>query len=146
MLASGELDRAKLREIIFSKPDAKTWLEQLLHPLIAQELQTQLQQATSDYVVLASPLLVESGQYLLCDRVLVIDVPESLQMQRVQARDDNDIEQIKRIMQTQATREQRLEKATDVIVNDASLEDLQQACDKLHPLYLRLAKEKHHEI
>lgn len=142
LLASGELNRAKLREIIFANPEEKTWLENLLHPLIAQELQNQLQQANSDYVILVSPLLIESGQYQLCDRVLVVDVPEDLQMQRVQARDDNDIEQIKRIMQSQATREQRLAKADDVVVNDQSLEHLHQALAKLHQHYLQLAKEK----
>lgn len=142
LLENGELNRAKLREIIFSDPNEKTWLEQLLHPLIAQELQQQLQNASGPYVILASPLLVESGQYQLCDRVLVIDVPEDVQMQRVQARDNNDIEQIKRIMKTQATREQRLAKADDVVVNDQTLEQLHQALAKLHQQYLTMAKEK----
>ncbi|HEY9034982.1 MAG TPA: dephospho-CoA kinase, partial [Pseudomonadales bacterium] len=102
LTASGELDRAALRQRIFADPDEKAWLEQLLHPLIAEETFRQLESAQSPYVMLVSPLLIESGQDALCDRVLVVDVPESVQLSRTMQRDDNDEQQVRRIMQSQA--------------------------------------------
>jgi dephospho-CoA kinase len=142
---NGELDRALLRGKIFNNPDDKKWLESLLHPLIAEELFAQLGSAKSDYVILASPLLVESGQYQMCDRVIVVDVPVSTQIERTSKRDDNDKEQVERIIASQATREQRLEKATDVINNTQGLEVLDREVARLHPEFLSLAEAKRHE-
>lgn len=139
---NGELDRAALRSIIFADPERKKWLENLLHPLIAEETFRQLGNAKSDYVILVSPLLVESQQHLICDRVLVVDVPEELQIERTSARDNNDIEQVKRIMQTQAAREARLAQAHDVIENTLGFEHLDESVTNLHQKYLQLAKEK----
>lgn len=142
----GTLDRAKLREIIFKDSDAKQWLEALLHPLIGEELINQLNSASSDYVILASPLLIESGQNLLCDKVIVVDVPEILQVERTVNRDNNSIDQVKKIIASQASREQRLEKASDVIVNDQGLDHLDREVERLHKQYITDAKEKTHAV
>jgi dephospho-CoA kinase len=142
LLSDGSLDRANLRRIIFSDAAEKTWLEQLLHPLIAAEVQHQLQAATSPYVVFVSPLLTESGQNEFCDRVLVIDASEEMQMQRTIQRDNNTPEQVQRIIASQASREYRLQFADDVIENTGSLAYLIQQVAALHTRYLQLAREK----
>jgi dephospho-CoA kinase len=144
--SDGSLDRAKLREIIFHDGEAKQWLEALLHPLIGEELMNQLNAATSEYVVLASPLLVEAGQNLLCDKVLVVDVPEDLQIERTAKRDNNSVEQVKKIIASQASREQRLQSASDVIVNDQGLDHLDNEVARLHQQYLEQAREKAHAV
>jgi len=137
--ADGGLDRAQLRSKIFADPEAKTWLETLLHPLIAQEIQQGLARAESPYAIFVSPLLVESNQRAMCDRLLVIDVPEQLQVQRTTQRDNNDAEQVQRIIASQASRQQRLQQATEVIENTGALADLQQQVKTLHQQYLQLA-------
>ncbi|MFT5577845.1 MAG: dephospho-CoA kinase [Paraglaciecola psychrophila] len=139
--ADGSLDRAQLRSKIFSDPAAKTWLEALLHPLIAEEIQQGLARATSPYAIFVSPLLVESKQRDMCDRLLVIDVPEQLQVTRTTERDNNDAEQVQRIIASQASRQQRLQKATEVIENTGALTDLQQQVQSLHLQYLQLATD-----
>lgn len=138
----GSLDRAALRHIIFANTAEKTWLEQLLHPLIATEVQHQLQAATSPYVVFVSPLLIESRQSDFCDRVLVIDAPEEVQLQRTMQRDNNNAEQVQRIIASQATRAYRLQHADDVIANTGSFEHLTQQVAQLHARYSQLAHEK----
>lgn len=137
----GSLDRAKLRTAVFKDPAERKWLEALTHPLIREEIASGLHNATSPYVLLVSPLLVESGQNQLTQRVLVIDVPEELQLQRTVSRDNNSPDQVKAIMAAQATRQQRLDNADDVIVNDGSLEDLHQQVDTLHQKYLQLSSQ-----
>ncbi len=141
LLDDGSLDRAALRQKIFSSPEEKAWLEGLLHPLIANETLRQLEAATSPYVLFVSPLLVESGQMALCQRLLVIDVPEDLQIERTILRDHNPRDQVERIMASQASREQRLAMADDVICNDRDLKYLEQEVDLLHQRYLSLATE-----
>ncbi len=135
-----QLDRAALRQRIFSDPDAKLWLEALLHPLIGEELLRQLAAARSPYAILVSPLLVESGQHVLCQRVLVVDVPESVQLQRTMQRDTNDAVQVRRIMASQASREQRLARADDVIDNSGEEAALDGQVQRLHRRYLDLAR------
>lgn len=142
LLADGTLDRALLRAKIFSNPDEKTWLEALLHPLIAEQVRSELEAASSDYAIFVSPLLIESQQDRICDRVLVIDVPEELQVTRATQRDHNDAAQVKRMIASQATREQRLEKATDVVVNTSTLQALHKELGLLHQHYQQLAAEK----
>lgn len=136
------LDRARLRNIIFSSPIEKQWLEALLHPVIRAETIVQLQSSSSAYAILMSPLLLETDQYKLVDRVLVVDASESLQLARASARDGNSPEQIERIMATQMNRQERLERADDVIHNHNDLNELQAQIDELHIHYLQLAKEK----
>lgn len=135
----GSLDRAALRGKVFADPAERRWLEQLLHPLIGEELRSGLQVATSPYAVLVSPLLFEAGQISLADRVLVVDVPEDLQVERTAARDGNSAEQVRAIMAAQADRETRLARADDVIVNDGGLDELDAAVETLHQSYLKLA-------
>lgn len=133
------LNRAKLREIIFSRPDEKTWLEQLLHPLINQSIRTQLNNAKSPYCILASPLLLETQQYMLVDRILVVDTTEQLQLERASQRDANNEAQIRAIMQTQLSRHDRCSRANDIIQNHGNLNELDEQIEKLHQLYLGLA-------
>ena len=140
LLSSGELDRAKLRSIIFNSPEEKRWLESLLHPLIRAEIITQLNSSQSSYAIFVSPLLLETDQFKLCDRILVIDVPEALQLERASSRDNNDPEQIKRIIVSQIPRSDRLEKADDIVENSGDVAQLQQKLDTLHQRYLALAE------
>lgn len=136
--ADGSLDRAALRARIFQDAGERRWLERLLHPLIRQEIIEVLARATSPYAILESPLLIESGQSQLCQRVLVIDVPEAVQISRTVSRDGNDEAQVRAIIAAQASREERLAKADDVIVNDRDLAWLQQEVERLHRFYLTL--------
>lgn len=136
----GRLDRPALRKVVFEDPAERGWLERLTHPLIHAWIVDRLAEATSPYAILAHPLLVETGQTGLCQRVLVVDVPEALQIERVMARDDNPEAQVRAIIAAQATREQRLAQADDVIVNDRGLEALDAAVAELHRKYLALAE------
>lgn len=140
--SDGSLDRAALRRVIFADPAAKRWLEQLLHPLIGAEIRRQLEAARSPYTIFVSPLLVESGQRQLCDRLLVVDVPESVQLERTMARDSNDAEQVRRIIASQADRQQRLAAADDVIENTGTLDELRARVAELHHVYLELARAR----
>ncbi|CAA0083954.1 Dephospho-CoA kinase [BD1-7 clade bacterium] len=142
LLPSGELDRAELRTRIFADPNEKQWLESLLHPLIGEEVFNQICAAKSPYAILASPLLVESGQNAICDSVVVVDVPEALQIERTCKRDENDEAQVKRIMASQASREDRLKHADNVIENTAGLDHLDHEVERLHAIYLEKAAEK----
>lgn len=138
LASSGELNRAALRERIFTSVEDRRWLERLLHPLIRQEIWASLSRAESPYAVLVSPLLVESRQHEQVDRVLVVDVPEDLQLQRVLARDQVSEDQVRAILAAQARREDRLRHANDVLVNDRDLSWLRQEVDRLHDRYLQL--------
>ena len=135
----GQLDRAALRARVFADAEERHWLERLLHPRIAEELRRGLAAADSPYAVLVSPLLLEAGQAQLVDRVLVVDVPEALQLARTMARDGNPEAQVRAIMAAQASRDTRLARADDVIVNDGTLEALDARVETLHQRYLELA-------
>lgn len=134
----GQLDRAALRQLIFSNPEQRRWLEALLHPLIGQEIFTYLAKAESPYAVFVSPLMVESGQYQRTQRLLVIDAPQELQVQRTLLRDQTSPEQVEAILKAQASREERLRHAHDVLVNDRDLSWLHSEVDRLHHFYLTL--------
>ena len=138
--ADSTLDRRALREIVFAKPEERKWLEQLTHPLIGQEIASQIQNSESKYTILASPLLLESSQHHLAKRVLVIDVPESVQVERTITRDNTTEDGVKAIIAAQMKRQDRLAKADDVIVNDQDLAHLQQEVEKLHQTYLEMAR------
>ena len=132
------LNRAALRKIIFSDAREKKWLEQLLHPLIREWIITQIQQAeNSPYIILESPLLLETDQYQLVDSILVVDVPESLQLQRASLRDGVNREDIQAIMDTQMSREQRLGKADLVFDNSQSFDSLEPRVNALHQEFLK---------
>ncbi len=136
--ADGQLDRAALRARVFADADERRWLEALLHPLIGAEIVQYLARAESPYAILVSPLLIESGQHRLTQRVLVVDAPEQLQVERTMARDQASAEQVQAILQAQASREERLRHADDVLVNDGSLERLRAEVERLHAFYLTL--------
>ncbi|QTT86855.1 dephospho-CoA kinase [Pseudomonas chlororaphis] len=136
--ADGQLDRAALRKLIFEVPQQRLWLEALLHPLIANEIAAHLARAESPYAILVSPLLIESGQYAMTQRILVIDVPQQLQIERTLQRDRISEQQIQAILKAQATREDRLSHADDVLVNDRDLAWLHSEVQRLHHFYLTL--------
>lgn len=140
LMANGALDRKALRTKVFSDPDARRWLEALLHPLIHRHIEEQLRNAGSAYAVLESPLLLETGQHKLTDRILVIDVPEEIQLQRALSRDGGDEQEIKSIIASQMGREERLSYAQDVILNTDGFDKLEQQVLLLHRKYLELAK------
>lgn len=144
LASDGSLDRAALRQVVFSIPAERAWLQSLLHPLITQYLHEQIASAASVYVMLANPLLFETRQHSWCNRVLVIDVPEAVQMERTMARDKNSREQVENIMRAQSGRKQRLAQADDVIENVGNLEALNANVDRLHNQYLELC-QKHPE-
>ena len=136
----GALDRAAMRERVFSDPAAKRQLEAILHPLIGQQTLIEAEHAGGSYLVFVVPLLVESGRWKdRVDRVLVVDCSEALQLERVMRRSQLSAGQVRAIMTTQASREQRLAVADDVIVNDGPLETLEHAVAALHQRYLVLA-------
>ena len=137
--ADGTLNRGALRGLIFENAEQRRWLEALLHPLIATEIQRDLASATSPYAILVSPLLVESGQWKITQRVLVIDVPQNLQVQRTMLRDSSSQEQVEAIIKAQANREDRLSRADDVLVNDRDAAWLQSEVQRLHHFYLTLS-------
>jgi len=136
--ADGQLDRAALRKLIFEVPEQRRWLEALLHPLIAEEIISHLARAESPYAILVSPLLIESGQSRMTQRILVIDVPQQLQIERTLQRDQISEQQVQAILQAQASREERLRHADDVLVNDRDHAWLRSEVERLHHFYLTL--------
>lgn len=141
LLDDQSLNRAKLRSIIFNDPNEKKWLEQLTHPLIRENIIANLQAANSPYVILSSPLLVESGQSSLSNKIVVVDVPEDTQLKRASQRDNNSIEQIKAIMSAQISRSERLTYADHIIDNNQDLQHLEQQVQKLHEYFLQLSSQ-----
>lgn len=136
--ADGTLNRSALRELIFKEPQQRVWLEGLLHPLIREEIRQYLARAESAYAILVSPLLLETSQHQMVQRVLVIDVPESVQIERTVMRDKTNEEQVRAILKAQASREERLSRADDVIVNDRDPAWLKSEVERLHHFYLTL--------
>ncbi len=139
LLPGGELDRAALRQRVFAEPQERQWLEALLHPLIRERIVAALAQAAAGpgvpYVILSSPLLLETGQDALVDRVLLIDVDATLQRERVLRRDGSPAATVDAMIAAQWSREQRRAGADDVILNDGGLEDLQTAVCSLDANY-----------
>lgn len=139
----GAMDRAAMRQLAFADPSARARLEGILHPLIRQISAERCRAATEPYVILAVPLLVESGTYRgRCDRIVVVDCPESLQIERVMARNGLSADEVKAIMAAQATRQQRLAAANDVVINDAAPTKIYGQVKALHLKYLALLAEK----
>lgn len=134
----GTLNRAALRQRIFQEAEQRRWLESVLHPRIQVTIDEHLAQAQSPYAILVSPLLIESGQYRQTQRVLVVDVPESVQIARTVARDQVDEAQVQAILKAQLSRTERLRQAHDVLLNEHSPEHLAQEVKRLHEFYLGL--------
>lgn len=139
--ADNSLNRKKLRAIIFSNPAEKIWLEALLHPIINLDIRRQLAEANGPYVILVSPLLLETKQFELVDRILVIDASEQLQIARASKRDINNEAQIKAIMQTQLSRQERCARANDIIQNHGNIAELDEQIERLHQRYLELSQQ-----
>ena len=135
--ADGTLNRADLRAIVFSSDPERKWLESVTVPAILHDLRLTLDNAESSYAILM--LSSGSGQSPWIHRHLVVDAPEELQISRVMQRDSNSREQIEAIMNSQPSRETRLEYADDVIINDGNLDKLDQDVSQLHQRYLSLA-------
>ncbi|WP_318454559.1 dephospho-CoA kinase [Photobacterium leiognathi] len=142
LLENGTLNRAKLRDAIFSQPELKTWLNNLLHPLIREKMQQDINQSQSPYCLLVVPLMVENNLQTMTHRLLVVDVDEQLQIERTQQRDNVSIEQIKNILASQASREQRLDAADDVITNNGDNKALVSQVEQLHLQYLKMSQDQ----
>ena len=141
IMADGSLHRQALREIVFSVALEKDWLENLLHPLIAELMKSRISSCSSPYCLLVSPLLLETGQRQLADRILVVDVSKATQLKRTWQRDRGDPNTINAIIASQIDRQQRLQKADDILDNEAGLDQLNARIHQLHQKYLRLAEE-----
>lgn len=140
VLASGAMDRKKMRERVFSDAAAKRELEALLHPMIREESERRIEAASGPYVVSVVPLLVESGDYRdRVDRVLVIDAPHETQVRRVTARSLLSEDEVRAIIRAQASRAERLAAADDVIDNGGTLDALRKQVGTLHARYLKMA-------
>ena len=143
--AHGNLDRARLRGVVFADPARRRQLENILHPRIRDRALALAEQCDAAYCIIVIPLLVESGQDYPLDRILVVDVPTEVQYRRVARRDGISREQIASILAAQADRATRLRAADDVIVNVGDLDALHRNIDALHLRYLKLASSGHHE-
>ncbi|OEZ62519.1 dephospho-CoA kinase [Duganella sp. HH105] len=137
--ANGALDRARMRALVFATPATKIRLEAILHPRIRDAALAAAEAATGSYVMFAVPLLVESGTWRArVTRVLAVDCPEEVQIARVMARNNLPEAQVRAIMATQASRQQRLAAADDIIENGGGIEALEPQIARLHDLYLQM--------
>ncbi|EKD69797.1 MAG: Dephospho-CoA kinase [uncultured bacterium] len=136
----GSLERSKLRDIIFTHPNERLWLEKLLHPLILEQIQMSIQQITAPYCIIVIPLLLEMEPYPFINRVLVIDATKENQLERVAKRDKLASHQIKSIMQTQLDSQKRLMLADDIIKNNGDIANLEQQIEELHQKYLSMTQ------
>jgi dephospho-CoA kinase len=141
LLGDGSLNRSYIRHEIFNSSKKKMWLEKLLHPPIKDQVLKSLGCSLSAYAILESPLLLETDQYKLTDRVLVVDVSKKVQILRAQKRDKISTDTIKSIIKSQMPRMQKLKLADDVIKNTGSIEKFKLMIECLHKNYLTLAKE-----
>lgn len=141
LTADGQLDRRRVRQLVFATPALREQLEAILHPLIRQETDARVQAAGFPYCLVCIPLLVERGGGNRVNRVLVIDCPTEVQIARVMARDELTAPEVAAIMRTQASREDRLAAAHDVLENTGDVSLLRPRISALHARYLQLAKE-----
>jgi dephospho-CoA kinase len=135
----GALDRRALRRLVFDDSAKRKRLEAILHPLIRADMDERVARARGPYVVLAIPLLIEGGGQGRVDRVLVVDVDEPRQLERLMARDSSSLAEAHAILAAQASRAARLAAADDVLENFGTVSELRQAVDRLHTRYLELA-------
>ena len=140
----GHLDRRALRERVFADADQRKALEAITHPAIGAEIARQLQASRSPYTVLVSPLLLETRQHRMAHRILLVDVPETLQVARTTHRDQVPETQVEAIMAAQMSRSEKQTRADDIVVNDGDLSHLHAQLDTLHAKYLELAAREEH--
>lgn len=139
LLPDGTLDRARLRAVVFADPTQRRWLETLTHPLIGAELRHGIERARPPYCLLVVPLFVPGRRHPLAQRVLLVDAPEHVQLQRTIARDGNSAAQVQAIMAAQATRQQRIDGADDIIINAGNIAELETQVIALDRRYRSLA-------
>ena len=138
--SDGELDRPKMRQHVFGSASARKTLEGITHPAIRDRLLAWRDAQTAPYCVLDVPILIESGMDALVDRILVIDAPAELQIDRLKARDRISLALSQQMLAAQASREQRLARAHDVITNTGTIPALCSSIARLHEFYLELAR------
>lgn len=139
---TGNLDRKRLRALIFDEPDLKQKLEAIIHPRVRSQIREFTDRVDYPYCIICIPLLLETGAQSTVDRVLVVDAPEELQVARVNRRDNADERQTRSIIRSQAGREQRLHAAHDIIVNDGNISDLKAQVDNLHERYKLMGSQQ----
>lgn len=139
---SGELDRSKLRQIIFNNLTERNWLNSVLHPIIQQESLRQIKHYQQPYVLWVVPLLIENNLHKLADRVAIINSDPALQLQRLIQRDNIDETLAKNMLSAQLSNQERLAYADDIIENNASMASLQRQVTALHQQYLQFAQRK----
>jgi dephospho-CoA kinase len=140
--SSGMLDRDKLRSLIFSDSESKEKLEAIMHPHVFDTINRKISEISAPYCILSIPLLVETNARDMVDAVLVVDCPVSLQIERVSRRDGVTSEDVQKIIQLQASRDSRILAADDVINNEGTIAELQQAVTALHEKYTQIADGK----
>ena len=138
--AEGKLDRNKLREIIATDSKERKWLESVLHPKIGEQITKEISESTSVYTLFVAPLLLETKSQEMCSRVVVVDVPKDVQIQRTAKRDKVSSNQVEQMVAAQMKREKRLEKADDVLLNNGTIEDLEKQVEELHKKYIQMAE------
>jgi dephospho-CoA kinase len=143
LTAAGELDRRALRTVVFADEHQRRELESILHPLIRADMERRALQTTGPYLVLSIPLLIEGQSRdrgaARVDRILVVDIDETMQLQRLMGRDSISVDEARAIIASQASRADRLRAADDVLENSGTVPELRQAVDRLHAEYLRIA-------
>lgn len=143
LLVDGQLNRSALRDIIFNNPEHKAWLEGLLHPLINGWISQQLEQpTTSPYVILESPLLFETNQYQMINTTLLVDVAPELQIARASQRDRVNKSQIQAIIDTQMSRQQKVELADFIFDNSLAIDSIEKRVIDFHNQFEALAQSK----
>ena len=136
LLPNNEIDRSQLRDIIFNNDHERLWLNNVLHPIIQEQTQIQIAKQTAAYVIWVVPLLVENNLHNFADRVLMVDTPEQLQLERLIQRDNIDESLAKKMISSQISSQKRLTYADDIIVNNGDLTSLTAQVNKLHQQYL----------
>lgn len=138
----GRLNRVEMRRRVFNDAASRKLLEQILHPLIVEQVNARISKANAPYLLLVVPLLVETGLFTDSDRIVVVDVPEAVQLQRLIERDGVDSAHAERMLAAQATRRQRLDAASDVIDNSGDIKSLNIQLDLLHQRLLEAARAR----
>ncbi|MDH5472029.1 MAG: dephospho-CoA kinase [Gammaproteobacteria bacterium] len=139
---NGELDRQTLARLTFQNESARKKLEAILHPKIRQLMTEQINSVSAPYVIAVIPLLIEAGQTDLVNHILLVDCPEEIQIHRVKQRDNRDEQQIREILNAQASRQTKIAMADDIIENQGELSDLDAKIEKLHQKYLLMSQDE----
>lgn len=138
----GKLDRKKIRDYVFSDTGIKKQLEEIIHPLVFEEIEKNIALLDYPYCIICIPLLVETNSQNTVDRILVVDIPEEIQLDRASTRDDTEKSEIIKIINSQEKRSKRLEVADEIIKNDGNKEKLREQVADLHKIYMKLAQNR----